>query len=156
MKSATTNTSSANKQHTRNAGGGGLFANGGGLTTQSSLNVQQTSISQVSKIYSSSYKGGNPSNTKTAGLNSQTTLSQSPYTNGTIYNQKFRKGGYAPALPQGNHLEDLPRQISSYSVDRVANTEMKHPNFYPGSSEKVNGDLSFETNSLANNSFTLG
>ena len=91
MKSATTNNSSANKQqNTRNAGGGGLFVNGGGgliSSHQSSLNVQQTSISQVSKIYSSStYKGGNPSNTKTAGLNSQTTLSQSPYTNGTIYN----------------------------------------------------------------------
>jgi hypothetical protein len=59
-------------------------------------------------------------------------------------------------LPQGSHLEDLPRQISSYSVDRVANTALKHPNFYPGSAEKVNGDLSFENNSLANNSFTLG
>jgi hypothetical protein len=53
-------------------------------------------------------------------------------------------------------LEDLPRQISSYSVDRVANTELRNPNFYPGSAEKVNGDLSFETNSLANNSFTQG
>jgi hypothetical protein len=40
-------------------------------------------------------------------------------------------------------------------VDRVANTAIK-PNFYPGSAEKYNGDLSFESNSLANNSFTLG
>lgn len=38
----------------------------------------------------------------------------------------------------------------------MASTELKKPNFYPGSAEKVNGDLSFETNSLANNSFTLG
>lgn len=159
MKSATTTNSSANKQ-TRN---GGLFSSG--TTGQSSLNVQQTSISQVSKIYSSTYKGGpqGASNVKTAGFNSQTTLSQSPYTNGsTVYNQKFRKNGPGNTSgvmamhTQGNsNLDDLPRQISSYSVDRVANTAIK-PNFYPGSAEKYNGDLSFESNSLANNSFTLG
>ncbi len=38
----------------------------------------------------------------------------------------------------------------------MANTALKQHNFYPGSAEKYNGDLSFESNSLANNSFTIG
>lgn len=128
------------------------------------MNVQQTSISQVSKIYSSNYKSGPANNAKTAGANSQTTLSQSPYTNGTgstLYNQKFRRN--QPVNPpavlsqsNNNHFgEEIPRQVSSYSVDRVANSALK-PNFYPGSAEKYPGDLSFESNSLANNSFTMG